>query len=280
MERAPHIAGYELIQPLGGGPFTRVWSAHDFYSDCLVALKYLREDSPYYDTALALLRREARAGLQVIHPHLVRLRVDHTIVRPYYVTMDLLRGELLRSALKRRYSLRPATALWIARQVAEALAALHRAGYVHGDVKPENVRLTDAHTAVLIDLGFAHRPGENAAYLRDGLILGTANYMAPEICGLDPDADGRADVYSLGVMLFELLTGELPFPAGTTAQTLEAHRTLPPADLRDRAGSWPKRLPVLLRRMMSHAPANRPLATALVAELTALEIAALHSGAA
>lgn len=279
MEGAPRIAGFELLQPLGGGPFTRVYSAHDFYTDAIVALKYLRDDSPHFDIALALLRREARVGLNVAHPHLVRLRTDHTIVKPYFITMDLLRGEALRAILKRRHTLRINTALWIARQVAEGLVALHKTGHVHGDVKPENVRLTDSRTAVLIDLGFAHKPGENAQYLRDGLILGTANYLAPEVCAQVADADGRADVYSLGVMLFELLTGELPYPAGSAAQTLEAHRTLPPADLRDRPGTWPRPLPALLRRMMAHSPFNRPHAVRLVDELTALEILALRNAA-
>src|SRR5262249_30853070 len=180
MGGAPRIAGYELIQPLGGGPFTRVYSAHEFATDAVVALKHLPDDAPHFDLALTLLRREARAGLKTVHPNLVRARVDHTIVRPYYLTMDLLRGESLRVALKRRYLLRPNTALWVARQVAEALAALHKNGYVHGDVKPENVRLTDSHTAVLIDLGYAHKPGDNARFHRNGLILGTANYLAPE----------------------------------------------------------------------------------------------------
>jgi serine/threonine protein kinase len=280
MGSAPRIPGFELIQPLGGGPFTRVYSAHDFRADAVVALKHLPDDAPHFDLALTLLRREGRAGLKVIHPNLVRIRTDHTIVRPYYITMDLLRGESLRAALKRRYLLRPKTALWIARQIAEALAALHKRGYLHGDVKPENVRLTDSHSAVLIDLGYAHKPGQNAELLRDGLILGTANYLAPEVCARSATGDYRADVFSLGVMLYEMLTAELPYPAGSTAQTLEAHRTLPPYDLRDRAGAWPRALPALLRRMMAHSPLNRPHAAALVEELTSLEIAALRQSAA
>src|SRR5262245_9936113 len=121
MGSAPRIPGFELIQPLGGGPFTRVYSAHDFRGDADVALKHLPDDAPHFELALTLLRREARAGLKVIHPNLVRIRTDHTIVRPYYITMDLIRGESLRAALKRRFLLRPKTALWIARQVAEAL---------------------------------------------------------------------------------------------------------------------------------------------------------------
>ena len=160
---APLTIGFRLEGPLiAGGSYT-----HEAYyeredrqlADAIVALKYLREDAPHFDLALTLLRREARVGLTVIHPNLVRLRTDHTIVKPYFITMDLLRGEPLRSILKRRRTLRINTALWIARQVAEALAALHKIGHVHGDVKPENVRLTDSRTAVLIDLGYAHKPG-------------------------------------------------------------------------------------------------------------------------
>src|SRR5699024_6703217 len=102
------------------------------------------------------------------------------------------------------------TAAWVARQTAEALAALHRAGYVHADVKPENVQLADAGTAVLLDLGFAHRPGETAALSDPGAVLGTANYLAPELCGDTPDDGPAADWYSFGVMLDEMLTGALP----------------------------------------------------------------------
>jgi len=277
MERAPRVNGFELIRPLGGGPFARVWSAHDHYIDALVALKLLRDDSPQRDIGLELLRREGRAGLSVIHPHLVRVRSDHTVSPPFYLTMDLLGGEPLRSILKRRFQLRPATAVWIARQLAEALAALHRAGFVHGDVKPENVRLTDSHNAVLIDLGYAHRPGENAKFLRDGVILGTANYMAPEVCAASVPADEKADIFSVGATLFEMLVGKLPFPPGSALQTMEAHRTLAATDLRTIPGKWPRGLPELLARLMSQFPARRPHAAALVPELISLELAALRA---
>src|SRR5262249_45646195 len=189
MGGAPRIAGYELIQPLGGGPFTRVYSAHEFATDAVVALKHLPDDAPHFDLALTLLRREARAGLKTVHPNLVRARVDHTIVRPYYLTMDLLRGESLRVTLKRPYLLRPNTACGAAGQVAEAPGALHKTAYAHGDVNPKTLRPPNSPTAVLIDLGYAHKPGDNARFHRNGLILGTANSLAPEVCAQSATAD-------------------------------------------------------------------------------------------
>src|SRR5262249_58192252 len=118
---------------------------------------------------------------------------------PYFLVMELLPGESLRDRLRRDYRVGVMEALAIARQTAEALAALHRAGFLHGDVKPDNVRLTGAGTAVLIDLGFAHRPGANAAFLRDGYVLGTPDYLAPELCLARPETDLASDLFSLGV---------------------------------------------------------------------------------
>lgn len=279
MEPLPRLPGYELIQPLGGGPFTRVWSAIDS-AGRRVAVKVPRRNSGYSTTALTLLQREALAGAAVAHAHLVRLCEDHTHGPPYFLVMEMLPGESLRARLRREYRLAESAALWITRQVAEALAALHAAGFVHGDVKPDNVRLTNSSTAVLIDLGFAHRPGDNAQFLKRGLILGTANYLAPEICDLNARADGRADLFSLGVMLHELLTGRLPFEAESMAETLRAHRELRPADIRDDWGPWPPALPRLLRRLLARHAANRPRPAELIRELIDLEIASMRADAA
>src|SRR5207248_4074303 len=141
----------------------------------------------------------ARTGLVVQHPHLVRLLHTHVTRAPYYLVMELLPGESLHRRLRRDYRLDLATALWVIRQTAEALAALHQAGFVHGDVKPDNIRLVDDGTAKLIDLGFAHRPGENAAFFRRGYLLGTADYVAPEQCALNPNVNEKSDLFSLGV---------------------------------------------------------------------------------
>src|SRR5438552_4966933 len=133
--------GYHLTHPLGGGPLTCVWAAREAATDDPVAVKFARPECDDPDLAALLLEREARAGLAVRHPHLVRVRSAAQHPAPF-VAMDLLPGESLRDRLRRDYRLDAGAALWVARQTAEALAALHRAGFVHGDVKPENIRLT------------------------------------------------------------------------------------------------------------------------------------------
>jgi serine/threonine protein kinase len=276
MQPLPTIPGYELLAPLGGGPITCVYAARDGASDEPCAVKVLRAEWENDTTAIKLLQREARAGLGVRHPHLVRIEHAHVLTPPYFLVMDLLKGESLRRRLRRDYRLDVPTTVWMGRQTAEALAAFHRAGFVHGDVKPDNVRLVEDGTAVLIDLGFAHRPGENDAMLREGYILGTADYLAPELCRPEPHGDEASDLFSLGVTLFETLTGRLPYPPGTLGQTFRRHGCDPPADVR-RCGAYvPRELAQLVTRLLARRPEERPKAGAVVRQLIALEIAALR----
>jgi len=275
MQRLPQIPGYELVKSLGGGPMTCVYAARDCATDTDCAVKLLRPDWQNDSTAIKLLQREARAGLRVSHPNLVRLEQAHVTRPPYFLVMDLLGGESLRRRLRRDYRLDVPTTLWIARQTAEALAALHRAGFVHGDVKPDNVRLIDSGTAILIDLGFAHRPGENAELLRQGYVLGTLNYLAPELCAPEPVEGPSSDMFSLGVSLFEMLTGELPYPAGTLEETFRRRSSDAPADIRSRAGPIPPPLAQIVERLLARSPGDRPKAAMVVQQLVALEIATL-----
>src|ERR1043166_3855341 len=193
MKALPRIPGYELLACLGGGVTTTVYSAREIETDFPCAVKVLRPDWEAETIAVKLLQREARAGLGVQHPHLVRILEAHVLTPPHYLVMEYLAGESLRRRLRRDYRLDQAAALWVTRQVAEALAALHRKGFVHGDIKPENVRLVDVGQAILLDLGYAHRPGENTAFLEKGYVLGTCNYLAPELCGDQPEDDRSED---------------------------------------------------------------------------------------
>lgn len=275
MPPLPSVPGYLLIRRLGGGPLTAVYEARDLETDAACAVKLLRADWPDQPTGVKLLQREARAGLAVRHPHLVRITRAHVLAPPHFLVMDLLPGESLRRRLAREYRLGVADAVGVARQAAEALAALHQHGFLHGDIKPDNIRLTDDGAAVLTDLGFAHRPGENAAFLRQGYVLGTANYLAPELCDDLPGEELASDLFSLGVTLFEMLTGRLPYPAGSLRQTIRRHRCDPPADIRPLAGPLPAALADLIDALLAQQPEDRPAAAAAVRQLVKFEIAAL-----
>src|SRR5438128_2326743 len=128
MSNFPNISGYELHQCLGGGPLTQVYSGRECASDSCCAIKVLRAEWEDQPAAIKLLQREARAGLAVSHPHLVRIIHTHVLRPPYFLVMEWLPGESLRRRLQREYQLNLADTLWIARQTIEALAALHRAG--------------------------------------------------------------------------------------------------------------------------------------------------------
>lgn len=280
MQPHPSLPDYELLRELGGGPLTRVFEACHREGQFRCAIKLLRPD--WADDAMAkqLLRREARAGLAARHRQLVKL-LDAQVTRdPYYIVMELLGGEPLRARLTRDYSLEPRTAFWIARQTAEALAAVHKAGFVHGDVKPDNVRLVDASSAVLVDLGFAHRPGEMEGLIRDGYLFGTPEYLAPELCDFQADHAFASDWFSFGLVLFEMLTGELPYPAGEPAALLERHQTMDLAwTIKARSADWPPRMKLLLQRLLSRQPGDRPGGATVVQELVALEISTLGATA-
>jgi eukaryotic-like serine/threonine-protein kinase len=264
MSPLPRVPGYELLQPLGGGPLTHVFKARRSHTDELCAVKLLRDEWADHATAIKLLRREARALFAVRHPHIVRLIDAHVAHPPYAIALELLGGESLRERLQREYSLDLRTAVWVARQTTDGLSALHRAGFVHGDVKPENIRLIDPGTAIIVDLGFAHRPGTDRD-IGDDYVLGTASYLAPELYH-DATADGfAADWYSFGVTVLEMLTGRVPGPTLSSVQILA-----------DVAEDWPVRLLALVDGLVAERPDDRPVGPLVLHELIALEIAALR----
>ncbi|HYV36331.1 MAG TPA: serine/threonine-protein kinase [Gemmataceae bacterium] len=276
MQPMPRIPGYELHTCFGGSLLTSVYSGRSRAGDVPCAVKVLNRDWQDDATAVKLLQREARACLAVRHPHIVKLLDAHVTRSPYFLVMELLGGESLRRRLRRDYRLQLADALWITRQTAEALAALHRAGFVHGDVKPDNIRVAGDGRAILLDLGFAHRLGENAQLLEQGYVLGTVNYLAPELCAPEPEDDFASDVFSLGVTLFEMLTGQMPYPAGSIEQTFRRHESDPPADLRQHAVvPLPSGLPRLVEKLLARRQEDRPRAAAVVQQLIGMEIAAI-----
>ena len=268
--RLPRLPEFVLDARLGGGPTCDVYSALDTTGQPGWAVKVIRDEAAADPMNVQLLRQEARVGMAVRHPNLVRiLRVGPDDRWPHYLVMERAPGSSLRGALNRTRWLPTPLAISVARQAAGALAALHAAGYVHGDVKPDNLNLHPDCNCTLLDLGFAHRSDRDDSSGTD-FILGTANYVAPELCE-QPELDSLAsDIFSLGVTLFELLTGQLPYPDGDVEQTMLVHRDRRPDSLSRWRGRWPIGLANLVDRMLVRHPANRPRAAGLEKELLRL----------
>ena len=220
-----------------------------------------------------LFRRQATVSKEVFHPHLVSILATGLRRPPYYVVMPWLAGCTMedRLVLGRRVDL--PHLLWIIRQVAEALEALHTAGWMHGDVKPSNIFVSASGHATLLDVGFARRVARiGSAVARP--VTGTAHYMAPELITSAPRADIRSDIYSLGVVLFRSLAGRVPFDGNSLAEVTSQHLRARAPDLRHQVPRLPSGLVHLVREMLAKEPLRRPRAPReLIERLVTLEIA-------
>jgi serine/threonine protein kinase len=277
-EPLPAQAGsWRLEGLLGEGTLARVFAARPVGSPtdraAPYALKMLRPRWNDRPEALSLLRREASIGRSVAHPHLVAILAAHVHEPPYFVVMPRLAGQTLSTLLRRTPILSVSRALWIARQTAEALDALHRHGLLHGDVKPANLQLAPTGHATLLDLSFA-RPMNDGSSLVDLPLLGTLNYLPPEQIASTLRCDHRSDIYSLGIVLYEMLAGRPPFEAADLAELLHIHRQQRPKHLRTLRPDVPSPLANLVRQMVSKEPLRRPQTMdEVIRTLVRLEIA-------
>ncbi|MEM9186987.1 MAG: serine/threonine-protein kinase [Planctomycetota bacterium] len=268
---------WQLVRLLGEGALTRVYLARPLDTPEAVpayAVKALRREWWNDASAIATLRREAHVGGSVSHPHVATVLSSQLAQPPFFLVSPRLPGETLAEKLAagRRPSL--PQALWIARQAAEALAALHTAtGMIHGDVKPANLMVSPAGHATLIDLGACQTPREARAW-PDRPVVGTLHYIAPEMVTSTYGGDRRSDLYSLGVTLYEMLAGARPFDAEDPAELITLHREAKPRCLRDARPDAPKPVASLVHRLLAKDPMRRPATPEEVAEaLVRLEIA-------
>lgn len=268
------LGPWRILEMLGEGSWTRVYRAAPIKSDSHTAadyaIKVVRPDCIDELQAVALLQREAFVGQQISHPHLTCVLSAKLERSPQYLVYPFQPGVTIRGLLKRFTALPMSRALWIVRQVAEALTALHERQWLHGDVKPENCFVAHNGHVTLGDLGFARQFSE--LHRRRSSLMGTLAYLAPELLCDGMAVAGCSDVYALGVMLFELLTGQLPFPQSDPAELTAAHRLLPPPDPRQFVSDLPPALSRLLRQMLAKEPLRRPTGTQLVSQLVDLEI--------
>jgi serine/threonine-protein kinase len=255
---------YRLRARLAAGGMGAVWVADDAVLGRQVAVKVLGEALAGDGLAAERLRREARAAARLGHPGVARvLDLGEDGGRPYLV-MELLRGESLAGRLARAGALPPAEAARVVAAAADALDAAHRAGIVHRDVKPGNVFLTRDGEVKLLDFGIAS--ASNEAALTGGDLIGTAAYLAPERV-LGHDATPAADVYALGVLLYELLAGRPPFAADSGMALAMAHVHARPVPLPEAAPSVPPSLAAACEQALAKDPAARPAAATLAALL-------------
>jgi serine/threonine-protein kinase len=235
------------------------------------AVKLLREPWNHQPTAIDMLRREAFVGRKVTHPHVVAVLEAHVEEPPFYLVMPWLEGRHLGQLMGEALPALPA-ALWYVRQAAEGLDALHSAGWMHADVKPANILVSPSGHVTLIDLGFARRADE-VGWLADRYVAGTPYYLAPETFTSSLRADIRSDLYSLGVVLFELLTGQRPFAGPSLADLVVQHRQAAPPDVRRLAPHVPDDVARLVRQLMAKDPLRRPQRPQeLVERLVELEV--------
>ncbi|MEX0937179.1 MAG: serine/threonine-protein kinase [Pirellulales bacterium] len=282
----PHMVGpWQLVAPIAETRLSEIYralpeaaAAGDGQPPYVV--KLLRRQWRDDPQAVILFQREAVVGRMLSHPNLVPVLAAGADVVPY-VVMPYLHGQTLarQMAAGRWPSL--AHALWIARQVAQALDALFRPrGWMHADIKPSNIHLGPDGHVTLLDLGLV-RPAGQGASLAERPVVGTMQYMAPEMLTSTLAADIRSDIYSLGVVLYEMLARRLPFIAGEAARLAVLHREATPVPLAELVPHLPLPVAELVHRMLAKEPLRRPQSPReLIETLGRLEIACFEYRAA
>src|SRR2546429_449817 len=278
------LAHYRIIKLLGTGGMGSVYQAHDEKLDRVVALKVLLPESVAHADRRRRFLQEARAASALNHPHILTVyEIGETDGKPY-ITMEYIEGETLRQKIDSK-ALRIKDALEIAIQVAEGLAKAHEHGIAHRDLKPENLMISRDGYAKILDFGLAKLIERRQAALvadslektliqvktKDGMILGTISYMSPEQL-LGQRVDLRSDIFSFGIVLYEMATGEFPFVNENRIDTMHAilhEEPRPPHTVKSD-------LPLDLQRILSRALAKAPKARyqtikELAADLKALK---------
>ena len=256
---------YELLERVGGGGMADVYKAQDRLLDRPVAVKILHAQFQSNEEFIEKFHREAQAAARLSHPNIVNIYDVGASGDDHYIVMEYVPGRTLKELIQQRGHLAPEEALTITGEIAEALAHAHANGLVHCDIKPHNILMMNGQTAKVADFGIARAVTESTMTY-SGNVIGSVHYFSPE------QAKGtmitpKSDVYSLGVVLYEMLTGELPFTGENPVSIAMKHLQDEPTPVRRIDPDIPPVVEALVSRMMAKDPAMRPSSEEVVHEV-------------
>jgi eukaryotic-like serine/threonine-protein kinase len=271
LARGTVFAGrYEIIEELGAGGMGRVYRVHDTKLNEEVALKLIRPEIGADNRTVERFRNEIKNARKISHPNVCRTHDLGEEGKTLYLTMEYVRGEDLKSLIHRMKTLAVGAAVSVARQVAEGLSAAHKQAIVHRDLKPGNIMIDKDGNAKIMDFGIARAIYEKGI-TGEGAIIGTPEYMSPEQVE-GKEADQRADIYALGVILFEMVTGQVPFEGETPFSIANKHKSEPPPIPKKLVPQMPEGLNRLILRCLEKDKTKRyQTAEDLIADLATVE---------
>ena len=246
---------YEIIRLLGQGGMGAVYQAHDRELDRQVAIKVIRGDMTANPEILKRFKQELILARQITHKNVIRIFDLGQAEGIKFITMEYIEGEDLQSVLRRKKKLEPAEAANIMAQVCRALEAAHSEGVIHRDLKPQNIMLDKTGRAYVMDFGIA-RSTLTPGMTQTGALIGTPDYMSPEQAKGQP-LDSRSDLFSVGIIFYELLSGQIPFNADTTMGKLWKRTSEPARPLADLDKSIPQPLSEIVRKCLEVDPQKR-----------------------
>ena len=256
---------YKVVRVLGGGGMARVYLAHDEVLERDVALKVLREQFADDEEFVERFKREAQSAAALTHPNIVQVYDrGESGDRSSYIAMEYVPQGTLKERISERGPLDPGVSASLALQIAEALGAAHERGVVHRDIKPQNVLLSATGDAKVADFGIA-RAASAATISQASVVMGTASYMSPEQALGEP-ATPRSDLYSLGVVLYEMLTGQLPYSAENPVAVSMKHVNEPLRPPKEVNPRIPQGMDDIVLKLLAKDPEDRYASAAELAE--------------